>query len=57
MNIKQTIREWLWPTISFIIILIIFGSCTMTVSKCWARGGSVIKNAFDWPICVEIIRK
>jgi hypothetical protein len=38
-------------------ILAALGSCSYTAVSCWHRGGTVLRNAFDWPTCVEVVKR
>lgn len=40
-----------------ILCVLVLGSCGATVVRCWQRGGTVLRNAFDWPTCVEVRKR
>jgi hypothetical protein len=50
-------RDWVGPLIVMVLVLSLFGICATTTAKCWKRGGTVVKNVFDWPVCVEVKSK
>lgn len=44
---------YLVETTVFLVALLVFGSCAKVSLSCWHRGGTVVRNVFDWPTCVE----
>lgn len=49
--------RWIVTFLIVAIVLLYITSCSTVALKCWHRGGTVIKNAFDWPVCAEIKRR
>lgn len=46
-----------WVLVALIaIIVLVMGTCGYQTVSCWHRGGTVMKNFFDWPVCVGIKR-
>jgi hypothetical protein len=51
-------RTPLWIQLLFVALLVwLAGSCTVKTINCWRDGGTVVKNTFNWPVCIYPERK
>lgn len=54
---RAALEQMIVYSFAFLAFLLVFGTCGYDTVPCWHRGGTVMRNIFDWPTCVEITRK
>lgn len=39
--------------ILFVIAMVMLAFQARDIKRCWDRGGTAVRNVFDWPTCLE----